>query len=102
MSFCDGTNVVDMPVVQDHKRALPNDEGPNTGGMGSYSCEDHRLPFLTEADVKTASDINQAIARALYEDTGEKYKGIIYVALCLHATAFESSSTTLGWATRKL
>ncbi|KAJ1482127.1 phosphoribosylglycinamide synthetase [Baffinella frigidus] len=48
MSFCDGTTLVHMPPVQDHKRAYVGDTGPNTGGMGSYSCEDHLLPFMTQ------------------------------------------------------
>jgi phosphoribosylamine--glycine ligase len=77
-SFCDGSHVVDMVVVQDHKRAGEGDRGPNTGGMGSYSGEDHRLPFLTAEDVGAASAINAAVARALRLDTGEPYRGILY------------------------
>lgn len=77
-SFCDGSHVRDMPVVQDHKRALEGDKGPNTGGMGSYSCEDHLLPFLLPEHVQQASAINIAVARALWKETGQKYKGILY------------------------
>jgi phosphoribosylamine---glycine ligase len=77
-SFCDGTHVVDMPVVQDHKRAFPDDTGPNTGGMGSYSCEDHSLPFLSPDDIRQASLTNKLVAKALLEETGEPYKGILY------------------------
>jgi phosphoribosylamine---glycine ligase len=78
MSFCDGVHVRDMVPVQDHKRAHAGDTGPNTGGMGSYSCEDHLLPFLTGDHLRQASEINAAVARALHQKTGEKYKGIIY------------------------
>ena len=45
-AFSDGKTVSPMPAVQDHKRAWEGDKGPNTGGMGSYSQEDHLLPFL--------------------------------------------------------
>lgn len=77
-SFCDGKAVKDMPVVQDHKRAHDADTGPNTGGMGSYSCEDHSLPFLTQEDLRQASKINELVASALLKETGEPYKGILY------------------------
>ena len=78
MSFCDGTSTVDMPCIQDHKRAYDGDKGPNTGGMGSYSCENHSLPFLTAADVREASEITKNVAKALFEETGAYFKGIMY------------------------
>jgi phosphoribosylamine--glycine ligase len=78
MSFCDGTHVTDMVPVQDHKRAHVGDTGPNTGGMGSYSCEDHLLPFLSARNLQEASQINANVGRALYKKTGEKYRGILY------------------------
>lgn len=78
MSFCDGEHTADMIPVQDHKRAGIGDTGPNTGGMGSYSCEDHLLPFLSREHLKEASDINRAVGLALYKKTGQRYKGILY------------------------
>jgi phosphoribosylamine---glycine ligase len=36
-AVCDGTHAVALPAVQDFKRIGEGDEGPNTGGMGSYS-----------------------------------------------------------------
>src|SRR6266480_1301826 len=77
-SLCDGTHVKDMVVVQDHKRVGEGDTGPNTGGMGSYSCEDHSLPFLRPGELQEASEINKAIAAALLKETNQKYKGILY------------------------
>lgn len=77
-SFCDGWHVVDTIPVQDHKRAFDGDTGPNTGGMGSYSCQDHLLPFLSRDHVKQASRINRAVAQALREEFGAEYKGILY------------------------
>jgi len=78
MSFCDGDHVVDMVPVQDHKRLSEGDLGPNTGGMGSYSCEDHSLPFLSPEILAQASEINALVGRALKKKTGQPYKGILY------------------------
>lgn len=78
MSFCDGKNLVDMPCVQDHKRAYEGDTGPNTGGMGTYSDANHLLPFLTQNDVEQAADITRKVARALFEETGCEFKGVMY------------------------
>jgi len=77
-SFCSGTQVKDMVVVQDHKRAGEGDTGPNTGGMGSYSDENLSLPFLLPEHLIIASGINKAVAKALFAETGKKYKGILY------------------------
>lgn len=82
-SFCDGRHVVHTIPVQDHKRAWDGDQGPNTGGMGSYSCEDHLLPFLKHEHVEEAGRINTAVARALLKETGEEYKGILYGSFIL-------------------
>ncbi|MDQ5984967.1 MAG: Phosphoribosylamine--glycine ligase [Syntrophus sp. SKADARSKE-3] len=76
--LCDGKTVVATPPVQDHKRRFADDKGPNTGGMGSYSCEDHLLPFLTNRDVLDGLAITQKVAEAIYAETGEYYKGIMY------------------------
>lgn len=78
MSFCDGEHLVPMPLIQDHKRAFVNDQGPNTGGMGSYSDANHRLPFVTEEDVQAAQKINEEVIKALMQECKEKYVGILY------------------------
>ena len=74
----DGKTVVATPPVQDHKRAYEDDKGPNTGGMGSYSCENHLLPFLKKEHIDKALEITKKVADAIYEETGEYYKGVMY------------------------
>jgi phosphoribosylamine--glycine ligase len=77
-SFFDGKHIVHMIPVQDHKRAEVGDAGPNTGGMGSYSCPDHLLPFLTRDHVRQAGEINRRVGEAVSHEIGEDYKGILY------------------------
>ena len=76
-AFSDGSRIVPMPLVQDHKRAYEGDRGPNTGGMGSYSLPDHDLPFVSEADRKKALAIMQSVIAAM-ADAGTPYRGILY------------------------
>lgn len=78
ISFVSGTQVVDTPIIQDHKRAFEGDTGPNTGGMGTYSDANHSLPFLTEADVARAKEINRLTAEALLKKCGQPYRGMLY------------------------
>lgn len=74
----DGITVVPTPAAQDHKRAFEGDVGPNTGGMGSYSCENHLLPFLEQKDIDEAVKITEKVAHALHKETGEYYVGVMY------------------------
>ncbi|MCI0496841.1 MAG: phosphoribosylamine--glycine ligase, partial [Thermoplasmata archaeon] len=76
-AFVDGKRVVPMPLVQDHKRAYEGDRGPNTGGMGSYSMEDHLLPFVPKGDVDRAVGIMESTVAAMARE-GRDYRGILY------------------------
>jgi phosphoribosylamine--glycine ligase len=77
-SFVDGKNVIGSPLVQDHKRAYEDDKGPNTGGMGSYSMEDHLMPFFTQDDVDDALEDMKKTVAAVKAETGVEYKGFLY------------------------
>ncbi len=76
--IADGKHLATTVPAQDHKRAYEGDEGPNTGGMGSYSMEDHLLPFLEKKDIEKAREITTKVMDALYKETGEYYIGILY------------------------
>lgn len=77
-TITDGESAIHCPLVQDHKRAFAGDRGPNTGGMGSYSCADFSLPFLSDADVLRAHSISERVIEALGRETGKPYKGVLY------------------------
>ncbi len=78
--FTDGYTLVPMVAAQDYKRARENDEGKNTGGMGSYSPH----PWLTDSLVRT---IMTRVAEPLIKGVREKYdilyRGILYLGLML-------------------
>lgn len=78
--FTDGYSVVPMVAAQDYKRALDNDAGKNTGGMGSYSPH----PWLDDSLVRT---IMNRVAEPLIHGVREKhdmpYRGILYLGLML-------------------
>ena len=77
MCFVAGSQVVPMPVAQDHKRAYDNDEGPNTGGMGAYT----ELPFIsTEDHAYAMENIMQRVADAMVAE-GCPFTGVLYGGL---------------------
>jgi len=77
-AFSDGARLVTMPLVRDYKRAYDQDKGPNTGSMGSYSSENHGLPYVTAEDLDTAKMIMQAAIERIKKITRSEYKGILY------------------------
>ena len=72
-AFVANGDVRTTPAVQDHKRAYEGDEGPNTGGMGSYTDTGLSLPFMAEGDYEAATDVLEAVVDALPD-----YKGVLY------------------------
>ncbi|MHA1127081.1 MAG: phosphoribosylamine--glycine ligase [Candidatus Heimdallarchaeota archaeon] len=87
--FVSGEDVVITPIAQDHKRAYEGDKGPNTGGMGSYSAENHLLPFIPAKYVIEAKEIVQQTAIALKKETGTDYIGILYGGFMLTANGLK-------------
>ena len=83
-AFSDGYSIMPLPAVQDHKRLLPDDFGPNTGGMGSYSCSNGLLPFLSKSEYEEGTAILQKIIEAMDKE-GCRYIGPIYGQFMLTA-----------------
>ncbi|MBQ5587206.1 MAG: phosphoribosylamine--glycine ligase [Selenomonadales bacterium] len=79
LTFCDGTTIVPMISSQDHKRAYDNDEGPNTGGMGTYAP----APVVT-ADVlaRVQKEILEPTVAAMRAE-GIPYTGCLYAGLMI-------------------
>lgn len=79
LSYVDGNTIKIMTSAQDHKRAKDNDEGLNTGGMGTFSPS----PFYTdEVDEFCKKYIYQATVDAMKAE-GREFKGIIFFGLML-------------------
>ncbi|MBE5854962.1 MAG: phosphoribosylamine--glycine ligase [Lachnospiraceae bacterium] len=79
LSFVDGKTIKIMSSAQDHKRAKDNNEGLNTGGMGTFSPS----PFYTEdVDAFCKKYIYQATVDAMKAE-GREFKGIIFFGLML-------------------
>lgn len=76
-AFADGKNIAPMPVVQDHPYAFEGDQGPITGGMGSYSDKNGLLPFLSDKDRDKSVKIMEDTVKAINKEVGP-YKGFLY------------------------
>jgi len=81
LAFCDGTTVVPMPSLQDHKRIGDNDTGLNTGGMGAYSpapvLPPERSAEMTALAIRPITERLAAI--------GQPFKGVLYAGLMMTA-----------------
>ena len=77
LAFTDGTIIRPMISAQDHKRAFDGDEGPNTGGMGTYAPAPVMTPEMTERAVE---EILKPTIAAM-EKEGCPYRGCLYLGL---------------------
>ena len=88
-AITDGKSFVMLPGLQDHKRLLDGDRGPNTGGMGAY------LPVsLDRGSERSATqlDVVEADAAAIIAATlaglarrGRPFTGLLYAGLMITA-----------------
>ncbi|MBC8273812.1 MAG: phosphoribosylamine--glycine ligase [Chloroflexi bacterium] len=79
LAFTDGKTVIPMIPACDYKRVLDNDQGPNTGGMGSYSPPGFFNAELTRQVMKTI--LQPAVSAMAHE--GMPYKGVLYAGLMI-------------------
>ena len=79
LAICDGENVVPLAPAQDYKRIFDGDEGPNTGGMGSYSPVPGFGPTEVEDIVAT---VHQPVVAAMAE-RGLPFSGVLYAGLMI-------------------
>lgn len=81
LAFTDGKTIVPMVSSQDHKRAYDNDQGANTGGMGTFSPSQAYTPDLAE---ETMRNIILPTMHAMNAE-GRTFKGVLYFGLMLTA-----------------
>jgi phosphoribosylamine--glycine ligase len=79
LSFVDGTTVRPMPAAQDHKPIYDNDQGPNTGGMGTYSPVPHIPQHVYDEAIRT---IVQPTADAMVAE-GRPFRGVLFAGLMI-------------------
>ena len=79
LSFTDGKTVVPMVSSMDHKRALDNDEGLNTGGMGTVAPN----PYYTDAVAKECMEKIFIPTMNAMNAEGRTFKGCLYFGLML-------------------
>ncbi|SDM57403.1 phosphoribosylamine--glycine ligase [Streptomyces wuyuanensis] len=78
-AITDGETVLPLQPAQDFKRALDDDEGPNTGGMGAYSP----LPW---ADPKLVDEVMESVLQPTVDELrrrGTPFSGLLYAGLAI-------------------
>ena len=79
LALCDGERAVPLAPAQDYKRIFDGDEGPNTGGMGSYSP----VPGI---DSDRAREIAAAVHQPIVDELrrrGTPFHGVLYAGLMM-------------------
>ncbi len=79
LAFTDGRTVIPMIPSQDHKRVDDNDQGLNTGGMGSYAP----APIVDQTVLdKAVEKILKPTVEAMSKE-GNPYRGCLYAGLMI-------------------
>ncbi len=83
--LCDGRNAVPLAPAQDYKRIFAGDQGPNTGGMGSYSP----VPGFEARAIDQAMDtvVEPTLAELRRRDID--FRGVLYAGLMITAAGLK-------------
>jgi len=81
LALCDGERALPLAPAQDYKRIFDGDEGPNTGGMGSYSP----VPGIGADEVARLSALVCQPIVDLLRDRGTPFHGVLYAGIMLTA-----------------
>jgi phosphoribosylamine--glycine ligase len=81
MGVSDGKRVIPLVTSMDYKKAMDNDKGPNTGGMGAISPAPQTSRDLFNTIMKTI--ITPAIEGLKFE--GKEFRGVLYAGLMITA-----------------
>jgi phosphoribosylamine--glycine ligase len=79
LALCDGRTALPLASAQDYKRIFDGDQGPNTGGMGSYSP----VPAIDDA---RAAEICAAVHQPVLDELGRRgiaFHGVLYAGLMM-------------------
>jgi phosphoribosylamine--glycine ligase len=79
LAFTDGKTMSPMVSAQDHKRAYDHDQGPNTGGMGTFSPS---RVYTKEIADRCMNEIFLPTMEAMNKE-GRTFKGCLYFGLML-------------------
>jgi phosphoribosylamine--glycine ligase len=84
LALCDGEVALPLASAQDYKRIFDDDEGPNTGGMGSYSP-------VPGVDAERAAEICEVVHQPVLRELarrGTPFRGVLYAGLMMTADGF--------------
>ena len=79
LALCDGERAVPMSCARDYKRIFEGDEGPNTGGMGSYSP----VEGIDQQIVRELAAVVHQPVVDLMSERGTPFHGVLYAGLML-------------------
>jgi phosphoribosylamine--glycine ligase len=84
LALCDGEVALPLASAQDYKRIFDDDQGPNTGGMGSYSP-------VPGVDAERAAEICELVHQPVLQELARRgipFRGVLYAGLMMTADGF--------------
>ncbi len=77
LALVSGRTIIPLAPAQDHKRALDNDQGPNTGGMGAFSPVAMPAELLQEIEAHALVPVVHSLKRHRHSFRGMLYAGVM-------------------------